>query len=587
MAMADPTRMLHRHLERILSVLDRSALISFTPERRQSLRAEAEELSRRLASIEESFLTIGLLGGTGVGKSTLMNALAGGPIASTSHRRPHTDRVLIYRHAAAQIPPTLIEAEVPWQEIKHDNDAVRQILLCDLPDFDSLLGEHRQRVLGFLEHLDLLVWVTSPEKYADGRFYEFLALVPKATRNFSFVLNKGDLLFEGETQETGYGSLARVTRTFQQHIEDHGVAEPLLFPLSSKEAIDGRGVALWNQFPAFRRHVFQQRDIKEISAIKTANLDVEVTKLHAVLLAETAHLETFDRLLGGVVQDLADHRGEWEADARETFEVWLEQHLRQEILATQSNPSLLVGPGYAVAVLLRSWQVGLSDSKRLPPEPGRFSLPDHLAFSLRRRLEWIGERLQHAVLRENLPSAYGERLREILDAATIYAAFAERCSQVVALGLARPSSRAAFGFRAGQYLTYLVLVLCLLLAVGAETAWREFLDYPEGASLLRLALSTVQTVFSSKGLAALASYALLNLFVAFRFHHRYRRFLNRRVEKAIETLKTALLRVWLETLDAIDRSVGELRAEIRAEVAALHRAEAAGAPRPPLPGTTP
>lgn len=568
-------RGLHHHVELILSFLDRSSLLSFTPEERQSLRAEAKELSRRLASIEASFLTMGLLGGTGVGKSTLMNALAGSPIASTSHRRPHTDRVLIYRHVSAPVPPALLEAEVPRQEITHETDAVKQILLCDLPDFDSLLGEHREQVLDFLDHLDLLVWVSSPEKYADGRFYEFLALVPKAAQNFSFVLNKGDLFFEGDTKEAGYQRLAGVTRTFQQYIQQQGVAEPLLFSVSAKEILDSWELAPWNQFAAFRQFVFQQRDIKQITAIKTANLDVEVSKLHAVLLEGVVYLETFDRLLGRVLQDLSDQRAEWQAAAQETFGLWLGKYLHQEILIAQSEPSVLVGPGYALATFMRAWQSGFTNSRRLPPDPVRFSLPDDLAGSLRQPLEWLTERLQHAVLRENLPAAYGERLREVLDATKTFPPLAERCSQVVALGLSSQSSRSAWGFRAVQYLTYLVLFLCLLLAVGAETAWRDVLDQPGATSLLRLALSAVQIVFSSKGLAALGSYALLNLFAAFRFHRRYRKLLHRRVEKTIETLKTTLLRAWTEALDAITKDLNQLRSEIRAEIAAVQLGNAA------------
>jgi hypothetical protein len=578
--MIHPTRSLHHDLKRILSVLERRSLLSFTPEERRSLRVQAEEFSDRLASIEGSFLTVGLLGGTGVGKSTLMNALAGSPIASTSHRRPHTDRVLVYRHASAPVSPPLNEAELPWQEITHDTDSVKQILLCDLPDFDSLLGEHRERVLGFVEHLDLLVWVTSPEKYGDRRFYEFLKLVPKAARNFSFVLNKGDLLFEAETQETGYQSLAGVTGTFRHYIRQQGVAEPLLFSLSSKEALEGRESAPWNQFPAFKQYVFQQRDIKEISAIKTANLDMEVRKLHSVLTEKAAHLETLDLLLGRLLQDLADQRVDWQSAARETFEIWLEKYLRQDMLNAQSNPSILIGHGYTLAVILRAWQPGVSNSGRLPPDPGRFLLPEDLSAPLRRRLEWIGERLRHALLRENLPSAYGERLREIVDAAGTYPPLAERCSEVAALGLAEPPPGSAWGFRAVQYLAYLVLLFCLLFAIGAETAWRDFLDHPGAGSLLRLVLSAVQTVFSSKGLAALGSYALLNLFVAFRFHRRYRRSLNKRVEKTMETLKAALLRAWTETLEAIERSVQVLRSDISAEIAELNPGNGAGKTEP-------
>jgi GTPase SAR1 family protein len=574
--MIHPTRSVHHDLDRILVILDRSSLFSFTPEERQSLRVQAKELSDRLASIQRSFLTVGLLGGTGVGKSTLMNALAGSPIASTSHRRPHTEQVLVYRHAAAPVPPPLIEAELPWQEITHHTDSVKQILLCDLPDFDSLLGEHREQVLAFVEHLDLLVWVTSPEKYADGRFYEFLKLVPKAARNFSFVLNKGDLLFEAETQEAGYRSLAGVTGTFQHHIRQQGVAEPLLFSLSAQEVLMGGEFVPWNQFPAFKQHVFQQRDIKEILAIKTANLDLEVRKLHAVLTEEVAHLKTFDLLLGRLLQDLAEQRKDWQAAAREVFEIWLEKYLRPDMLNAHNNPSLLVGPGYALSVILRVWQPDGRDPGRLLRSLGRVSLPEDLAVPLRRRLEWIGERLQHALLRENLSPAYGERLREIVDAAGTYSLFAERCSQVATLSLAEPSPGSTWGFRAVQYLAYLALLFCLLLAIGAETAWRDFLDHPGGRSLLRLTLSVVQTVFSNKGLAALGSYALLNLFVAFRLHRRYRKSLNRRVAKTMETLKAALLRAWSETLEAMEKRVQELRSDISAEIAELNPGRSAG-----------
>jgi len=36
------------------------------------------------------------------------------------------------------------------------------------------------------------VWIISPEKYADERFYEFLKIVPKAKQNFYFVFNKNE-----------------------------------------------------------------------------------------------------------------------------------------------------------------------------------------------------------------------------------------------------------------------------------------------------------------------------------------------------------------------------------------------------------
>ena len=77
----------------------------------------------------------------------------------------------------------LIETFIDYKR-KNEAEAVRHLLLCDLPDFDSLLTGHREQVVQFLEHLDILVWTTTPEKYADERFYAFLREVPKA-RHFS------------------------------------------------------------------------------------------------------------------------------------------------------------------------------------------------------------------------------------------------------------------------------------------------------------------------------------------------------------------------------------------------------------------
>jgi hypothetical protein len=512
---------------------------------------------------------MGLLGGTGVGKSTVMNALAASPIASTSHRRPHTDRVLIYRHTSAQIPPTLLAAEVPWQEITHGTETVKQVILCDLPDFDSLLGVHRERVLAFLEHLDLLAWVASPEKYADGRFYEFLRFVPKAPQNFSFILNKADLLFQGENQETGYERLAGVTRTFRRHIENEGISDPLLFVASSQEALPSGALSPWNQFPAFRQHVFQQREIKEITAIKAANLDVEVQNLSALIKGAAVHLERAEGLIEDLEEELAAHRTEWRLGAEEVFAIWLRTHLETEIHMSQSDPALLVGPGRALALLSREWERRFGDDGKRSADHTRFSLPPELGSSLRRRMEWLQERLLHTMHREALPAALQSRLETALDLPKRVGDLEERLSQTVMLRLTTSLSLSAWGFKARQYLTYLLLLAALFLALGAETSWREVLADPGPRSVLGLFLSAIHTVFSGQGIAALASYALLNLFVAFRFYGRYRRLLHKRIEKTIEALTTTLLQNWSETLDGIDATVKELRSEIRAELAAL------------------
>jgi GTPase SAR1 family protein len=277
--MKQPVQSLQEQLNRVAAALDRGPFFSLTGDETRSLRDETTRISERLASIQASFLTVGLLGGTGVGKSTLMNALARCEIASASQRRPHTDQALIYRHLRADLPPALALSDLPRRDIIHEVDTIQQIILCDLPDFDSLMGEHRQYVLDFLGYLDVLIWVTSPEKYADGNFYEFLQMVPKATKNFYFVLNKADLLLNGENLEAGYQRLSNVIATFQRHIRGNGIEEPLIYTISARGVQESDSFPAWNQLAAFRHTVFRQRDFKHITAIKASNLDVEVRNL--------------------------------------------------------------------------------------------------------------------------------------------------------------------------------------------------------------------------------------------------------------------------------------------------------------------
>ena len=330
---------IHWKLDQFRVLLAGDALLSLTPEQQLSLREAAEDLSQKLRSMRESFLTIGLLGGSGVGKSTVMNALAGSEIASASHRRPHTDRVLIYTHEeTSPLVPRLPGEDLPWTLVAHRSDALRQVLLCDLPDFDSLLGEHRERVVQFLEHLDLLVWITSPEKYGDGRFYEFLAQVPKAKQNFLFVLNKTDLLFQDESLEQGYQQLARLASTFEEHLKKQSLEQPRLYILSAREAILFHPLSPWNQFPSFRHEVFHHRDTQQIMAIKAANLDVEVQRLFSALETEGLNLTLFQQVLAQGEKDLEDQRRSWLQAGEEAIQLWLAKRIKPAMARRHLRP---------------------------------------------------------------------------------------------------------------------------------------------------------------------------------------------------------------------------------------------------------
>jgi GTP-binding protein EngB required for normal cell division len=561
---------IHRKLDQFRVLLGGDALLSLSTDQQRSLREEAEKLSQKLRSMQESFLTIGLLGGTGVGKSTVMNALAGSEIASASHRRPHTDRVLIYSHeeSGPLVPPPPAE-DLPWTLVGHRSDALRQVLLCDLPDFDSLLGEHRERVIRFLEHLDLLVWVTSPEKYGDGRFYEFLAQVPKAKQNFIFVLNKADLLFQDESLEQGYQQLTRSARTFQDHLKKQSLDQPRLYVLSAREAILFEPLSPWNQFPSFRQEVFHLRDTKQILAIKSANLDVEVQSLFSALETEGLNLTLFQRALAQCEKDLEDQRRSWLQTGNEAVQVWLARRIKPAMQPYKRDPSALVGPGYTLAILLRSIQRTVSAETDPLLEPSRLQPPEEATTRFRKRLEWVTEHLGHSVLRQGLPTSFVDKTKRILNIEGKFESLGESFLNAVTLHLVEPPLPAFRLFRTFQWVSYLLLLAVLLIAVGGEKAWLNVLDAFGVSSVLQLLISIINTLFSGKGLAALGSYVLLNLFLAFRFYRRYAVLQNKFSQKALETLSQALSTAWGDCLDGILHDLGRLKEETREKTAAI------------------
>ena len=560
---------LQNDLDKILGVLDQQPLFSFTSAETHALKEKVEMLSQKLASIDRSLLFIGILGGTGVGKSTIMNALAGSKIASTSHRRPHTDQVLIYRHEEAGLPSALSSTDIPWQEITHHEDSVQQILICDLPDFDSLVDLHREHVLDFLEHLDLLIWVTSPEKYGDGRFYELLRAVPKARQNFYFVLNKMDLLFDEDSLEAGYEQLERVNARFLEHIREQGIEMPYSFSVSAKEALDSRHLSPWNHFAVFKQEVFQQRNLKQVMAIKADNLDAEVRQVVSLFNKEVANLQVFEKILENSIDELNKGRGQWSRSGRGLIDVWVERHIKQSALAPNTDLTALKGPGHSIALLFLQWKKGPYINMTPNPDISSFVPPEEITNSFKRHLEWIEDRLTRLSLRQNLPSPLQKRLTEIVDVTGAFDDLGERFSNVVAQHVLKPALPSFRLFKVVQSFTYLLLILLLLLVIGGEAAWQKVLTNPEAINIFRLFMSGIQTLFSAKGLAALLTYALLNLFFAFRFYRRYNKLVQRRAKKIMASLKAGLGEVWEERLELISDDLNRLKEEVHSQSLAL------------------
>ena len=554
-------------LTRFQALLGEGVFSTFSAEEKDALLAESEKYLYKLESLADGLLTIGLLGGTGVGKSSIMNALAGSEIASTSYRRPHTNQVLIYRHEASILPSNLQQAAVPWRDIRHQADPIRQILLCDLPDFDSLSSLHREHVIGFLEHLDVLVWVTSPEKYADERFYEFLRQVPKAKQNFYFVLNKADLLFDGQTREEGYERLSKVTGNFHGYLIKNEVSHPLIYVLSSGQILEGLPAAAWNQFASFRQQIFQHRDVKEIMAIKAANIDVEVQQLLSILDKEAMNIAAVKKVLGKFLEEMQNARSDWVGVGDQALEVWLETYLKKDIVDWVDFSSILVGPGRMLLTLIHDWR------RWIKKEPERsvsyLLLEGRTAEMLRRQLERLEDRMAHELLSRGLPPIFQKQLETVLDPESHWEDLKSRLNHFVEMWFAKADKPSSAWFRSVQYVAYGFLLILLILALGGEFAWRNLASDLSWTGLVMVVASIVQHLFSPVGLAALGSYMLLNLFFAFRFYARFKKLLQRHTQKFIESLKFELTRVWEAELEVIIQQLKDYDEELEARMSAI------------------
>jgi GTP-binding protein EngB required for normal cell division len=188
---------------RLLDALDRAvaAVAEVAPE--EVVRESAEAAARwrqRLGLLGDTVL-VALAGGTGSGKSSLLNAIAGGEVAATGALRPTTAEPLAW--IPAEPEPGLVrfldELGVRQRSYQQSHP---WLAVLDLPDTDSVETDHRATVEALLPWVDAVVWVVDPEKYQDRALHtRYLAPLASHRHRFRFVLNQSDRLPAAARQE--------------------------------------------------------------------------------------------------------------------------------------------------------------------------------------------------------------------------------------------------------------------------------------------------------------------------------------------------------------------------------------------------
>ena len=109
-------------------------------------------------------IVIALLGGTGVGKSTLVNALLGAEIAKSSPIRPTTRQATLY--CANGYSAKMVGLPEDQVAVVHCSSPILQsVMLVDCPDPDSAEVENLETLRAILPHCDVIIHLTTQQKY--------------------------------------------------------------------------------------------------------------------------------------------------------------------------------------------------------------------------------------------------------------------------------------------------------------------------------------------------------------------------------------------------------------------------------------
>nr|WP_010078967.1 GTPase [Micrococcus luteus] len=207
---------------------------------------------------------VGFFGATGSGKSSLFNALTGRDLARVAATRPTTSEPLaavwgvgrgqgldpdaehgdgtgegggaaalldwlgVRRRHLLDEAPVLDDGRPGFLGLgRREGADATGLILLDLPDIDSVERGNREITSRLAGHVDVLVWVVDPEKYADAVLHrEFLATMGSHAAVTLVLLNQVDRLSVRD-RDVVLASLRRM-------LSGHGLGDVRVLPVSAR-----------------------------------------------------------------------------------------------------------------------------------------------------------------------------------------------------------------------------------------------------------------------------------------------------------------------------------------------------------------
>ncbi|MBS0264565.1 MAG: GTPase domain-containing protein [Planctomycetes bacterium] len=157
----------------------------------KQLLIRTETLRARLAAP----LVVATFGGTGTGKSALVNALVGSDCTRSGRERPTTTRPILLTHPLSNLG----DLGLPLDDLEVHRVAtnlLRDVVLIDCPDPDTTesetVGSNLSRLHRLLPHCDVLIYTATQQKYRSARVVDELGQAASGCR-LIFVQTCADL----------------------------------------------------------------------------------------------------------------------------------------------------------------------------------------------------------------------------------------------------------------------------------------------------------------------------------------------------------------------------------------------------------
>ena len=197
-------------------------------------------------------LIVAFFGGTGVGKSTLLNRLAGEKIAKTGIERPTSREITVFLHR--DLSTDRLQRHLPLERLqiaRHNNDNRRRVVWIDMPDIDSIEESNRRLVLRCLPFVDVLIYVVSPERYRDDSGWQLL-LQHGQRHAWLFVMNHWDQGDEVQIED------------FRTQLREAGFPDPIILRCDSREDLSERLPDDFGKLEEILTHLVRQGGIERL-----------------------------------------------------------------------------------------------------------------------------------------------------------------------------------------------------------------------------------------------------------------------------------------------------------------------------------